>query len=64
MLKVSNEVRVFIFVEEGDVEASKAIVSAFSFLGIPTYEGTHMKLVGLFNSDISFWICWTSSFFG
>lgn len=53
MLKISNEIDVLIFVENGDVKALQAIV-LLSFLGIPICEETHMKHVGIFNLDINF----------
>jgi len=62
MLKVSDEVNGLIFVELEDVVASLATVLAFSFLGIPTCEGAHMKRIELFISYVNFRMYWTSSF--
>lgn len=62
MLKVSGEACVWIFVERGDVVASYAAMSAFSFPGILIWAGFHMKHIGKFVSDINLWMCWTSSF--
>jgi len=44
--------------------AMLAIESAFSFPGIPMWEGTHINVIFFFILDISFCVCWTTLFFG
>jgi len=62
MLKVLDVDNELIIIESGDMVTSLAAMSAFSFLGIPTCEGTHMKHIGLFISNINFCMYWISSF--
>ena len=49
-------------VEVVDVTASFAILSAFSFSGIPMWDGTHINLILFFDEEIRSLVSWITSF--
>jgi len=54
MLKVLDKNNELNFIDNGDVVASLAAMSIFSFPGIPTCEENYMKYIGIFFSNINF----------